>query len=299
MPMTNTINKFQPYFTRAVVPLLVFALAVFAPSRGAAQETAAVLSKGSGLYFETFLAFQKALGRPLTAFDLSKEKPRLGPDLKAVVAFGSKAAAFEYPAKTKVIYLLAPGYIPKTTGAGFTNISALPEPGQAIAAYQQLQPGLKRLAVMFKKYSPGHYTSALAEAAKARGVEIIPVALAKPSEFPDRLRDLAGKIDAFWLLPEPALINRTSLMVLSEFSCSNKMPFYAPSGGLTELGAAASFAPDSSQAGAAAAAALEKSLSGISLPETLYVARSELTVNAAFIGKCGLQVKLPAAGEAR
>lgn len=280
-------------------PLLFLALCFFTPGPCRAQEAAAVLSKGSGLYFETFLAFQKALGRPIASFDLSKEKPSLRRGLRAAVAFGSMAATFDYPRDTKVIYLLAPAYRPKNTGGRFTKISALPETSQAIAAYSQLQPGLKRLAVLFRKPEPGTYVAELTAAARLRGVEVISVGLNGPLEFPDKLRELAGKTDAFWLLPDPALINKTSLRVLSEFSCSNKIPFYAPSGGLTELGAAASFAPSFDALGAAAAAALDKILAGETLTGDIYVARSEMTVNAAFIKKCGLPVKLPAAGEAR
>jgi|GEM_PF-1031902 len=283
---------------RTALPLLLLALCAFFPAAGRAQEAEALLSRGSGLYFDTFLAFQKALGRPVSAFDLSKEKPRLGRELKAVVAFGSLAAEQEYPSRSKVIYLLAPGYMTKKAGGRYTKISALPEPSQAIAAYRELQPGLKRLAVLFDKRSSGAYPAELAAAAKAFGVEILLVGLSSPLEFPDKLRDLAGKADAFWLLPEPGLINRTSLMVLAEFSCSSKMPYYAPSGGLSELGAAAAFAPGIAETGLAAAAALEKALAGKPLPEKIYVPRSELTLNEPFIKKCGLPVKLPAAGAA-
>ena len=284
---------------RAVLPLLLLALSVLAPAAGYAQEAAAVLSKGSGLYFETYLAFQKTLGRPVTAFDLSEKKPNLPQDLRAVVAFGSRAADFEYPSGVKVIYLLAPGYAARSSGGRFSAVSALPEPAQALETYKKLQPGLKRLAVFLAKPSRSAYIGELAAAARPLGVEIIPVGLGGPGEFPDKLRALAGKIDAFWLLPEPALINKTSLMILAEFSCSNKLPFFAPSGGLSEFGAAAAFAPDFSEEGSAAAAALEQALSGHALPETIYVARSELTLNEPFIKKCGLPVVLPAAEAAR
>ena len=279
---------------RAVLPLLLAALSAFNPAGCCAQEAAAVLAKGSGLYFEAFLAFQKALGRPLATFDLSAEKPRLPRGLKTVVAFGSKAAAYDYPPGAKVIYLLAPGYAPRNGGGRSTGISALPEPSQAIEVYKRLQPDLKRLGVFIAKSERNPYIAELEAAAKPRGVEIIHVELRAPEEFPDKLRDLAGRIDALWLLPEPTLINKTSLMVLAEFSCSNRLPFYAPSGGLTELGAAASFAPNLTEAGVAAAAALEKTLSGQALPGTIYVARSELALNEAFIKKCALPVKLPA-----
>jgi hypothetical protein len=288
-------TKGNPFAFRRLtgLPLLLAVLALTPPGCRA-QEAAAVLAKGSGIYFETFLSFQKALGRPLSTFDLSAEKPRLPRGLKAAVAFGSKAADYNYPSGVKVIYLLSPGYAPAGPGAGSTGISALPEPSQAIEAYIKIQPGLRRLGVFTVKHEKNPYLSELAAAAKPRGVEIISIELNSPGEFPSRLRDLAGKVDAFWLLPEPTLISKISLMVLAEFSCSNKLPYYAPSGGLTELGAAASFAPNFAEAGVAAAAALEKALSGQALPGTIYIPRSELTVNAAFIKKCGLPVIVPA-----
>ncbi len=275
--------------------VLLLGLCVSAPAECAAQEAAAVLAKGSGLYFETFLSFQKALGRPVSTFDLAAEKPTLPRGLKAAVAFGSKAAAYGYPAGTKVIYLLAPGYIPAANSRA-TGISALPEPTQVIEVYKKLQPGLKRLGVLTAKANQP-YLAELTAAAKARGLELFTVELRGPQEFPARLRDLAGRVDAFWLLPEPILINKTSLMVLAEFSCSTKVPFYAPSAGLTELGAAASFAPNFTETGLTAAAELDKALSGQALPATIYVQRSELTLNEPFIKKCGLPVVLPAAPE--
>ncbi len=295
--MSETLKAFLPARCRAA--LLLAAALSFGPAVARAQEAAAVLSKGSGLYFETFLAFQKALGRPITAYDLARDEPDLPRKLKAVVAFGSKAASYRYPEKTRVIYLLSPGYSPETGAGRFTKISVLPAPGQAIAAYKELQPGLKKLAVFFNINSKGLYLAQLSQAAKASGVEIIPIALKGPLEFPDKLRGLAGKIDAFWLFPEPILINDISLKVLAAFSCSNRIPYYAPSGGLSELGAAAAFAPSFTSEAAAAAEALEKALAGEALPSVIYVPRAELTPNEAFIKKCGLPVILPAPWEAR
>ena len=276
----------------------LLALFVCAPGLCGAQEAAAVLAKGSGLYFEASLAFQKALGRPVQVYDLAAGKPSLPRGLKAAAAFGAKAAALNYPAGTKLIILLAPGYTPPA-GSRATVVSAYPEPAQALAAYKALQPGLARLAVFYRGAAGAGYPAELARAAARLGVEILPVPIDAPEKFPDALRAL-DRADAFWLLPEPALINKTSLKVLSEFSCAHKIPFYSPSAGLTELGAAASFAPGIEEAAAAAAEAVARALAGAALPPTLYAPRSALTVNEAFSRRCALPVKLPgAAGGAR
>lgn len=294
MPTSTTKSR----LSRHAAPAALLALLLCVPALCGAQEAAVVLAKGSGLYFEASLAFQKALGRHVPIYDLAAGKPALPRGLKAAAAFGSKAAALKYPAGSKLIILLAPGYTPPA-GSRATAISAYPEPAQALAAYKSLQPTLARLAVFYRGANGTGYPAELARAASRLGVEIIPVPLDSPEKFPDALRAL-GRADAFWLLPEPALINKTSLKVLSEFSCAHKLPFYAPSAGLTELGAAASFAPDVEDAAAAAAEALSRALAGEALPSTLYVPRSALTVNEAFSRRCGLPVKLPgAAGGAR
>lgn len=295
MPESTTKSRVSRH--AAAGALLAVLLCV--PAACGAQDTAVVLAKGSGLYFEASLAFQKALGRPVQVYDLAAGSPSLPRGLKAAAAFGAKAAALKYPAGARLIILLAPGYTPPA-GSSATVVSAFPEPAQALAAYKSLQPGLARLAVFYRGAPGSGYTAELVRAAASLGIEILPVPLAAPEKFPDALRALDGKTDAFWLLPEPALINKTSLKVLSEFSCSHKLPFYAPSAGLTELGAAASFAPGVDEAAAAAADALNRALAGEALPATLYAPRSALTLNEAFSRRCGLPVKLPgAAGDAR
>lgn len=294
--MTAATTKSRISRHAAAAALLALLLCV--PALCAAQEAAVVLAKGSGLYFEASLAFQKALGRPVQVYDLAAGAPSLPRSLKAAAAFGSKAAALKYPAGAKLIILLAPGYTPPA-GSRATVVSAFPEPAQALAAYKSLQPGLARLAVFYRGEPGSGYAAELARAAARLGLEIIPVPLAAPERFPDALRAL-DRADAFWLLPEPALINKTSLKVLSEFSCAHKLPFYAPSAGLTELGAAASFAPGVDEAAAAAADAVTRALAGEALPATLYAPRSSLTVNEAFSRRCGLPVKPHgAAGGAR
>lgn len=265
-----------------------------------AQRAAAVLAKGSGLYFDTYLAFQKAYGRPVVPFDLSENRnPELPGGLRVVAAFGTRAAALKYPKGVTVIYALAPTYTPDLPGPDFVRVSPLPEPGSALTTYLRLQPGLKRLAVF---YSPGDfdfYLDKLDAAAREAGIKIVRSPLSSPTDFPEALRSLVGRIDAFWLLPEPALIDLTSLHVLGEFSCSNKVPFYAPSGGLTNYGAAAAFAPGYLQTGEAVARALKTALAGGKLPGLVFPDYAVLTLNAAAIRKCGLPLVTPPGQEGK
>lgn len=280
--------------TRTTLPALAacLAAALLGCAAPAAAQEAAVLSKGSGPYFEAYLALQKVLGRPVTPIDLSKGKPELPPGLKAVVAFGARAADLDYPDGVKVIYALSPGYNPRAGKTGYTRICPLPKPEDSLAAYRRLQPALKRLAVF---YSPAmaSLVAQLEAAGPKYGIEVVKAQLQSPAGLPDRLRALLGKADAVWLLPDPALVSKTALSVIGEFSCANRIPFYAPSAGLLQFGGAAAYVPDSEETGRTAARALKAALAGEPLPEIIHPESSALSFSRATAARCSLPLALP------
>lgn len=262
---------------------LTSCLLLFSAGGLPAADLAAVVSSDSGPYAAAYAAFKGALGAPHDFYDVSA--PGFAPpeDILYVVAFGAKAAAAEYPAGTRLVYALAP-----VTGhsRGWHEISMAPRPAEALAAYKGLQPGLKRLAVFWAAYPGANYMDELREAGEAAGIEIISAKLKSPDSFPERLRRLMGEMDAFWLMPDPALITRSSLLVLASFSCSNSIPFYAPTYALMLNGATASFAPDFQDAGTAAARVITALRKGNKPPPVTYPERTVLRVNEELREKC-------------
>jgi len=259
------------------------ALSLFITAPLSAADLAAVVSSDSGPYAEAYAAFKAALDIPSDLYDASRPGFTPPEEINYAVAFGARAAAVEYPLGTRLVYALTP-----VTGGdrGWHEISMLPPPAEAIAAYKGLQPGLKRLAVFWSAYPGEPYLSELRKAGEAAGVKIVPVKLKNPDSFPERLRNLHGEMDAFWLMPDPALITKTSLMVLADFSCANSIPFYAPTHGLAQNGATASFAPGFAEAGAAAARAITSIYRGGKQPRTIYTEKSLLRVNSELAVKC-------------
>jgi len=248
----------------------------------AAGEVAAVLSSASGHYADAYAAFKAGPHGGAVLLDASNPGFTLPLDVKYVAAFGVKAAALRYPPGTRLVYALAP-----VEGRAHSHeISMAPRPSEALAAYKKLQPGLKRLAVFWSVYPGEDYIEELRAAGVGAGVEIISARLSSPDSLPERLRRLMGKMDAFWLLPDPALITQSSVMLLSAFSCANAVPFYAPTYALALGGGTASFAPDFSEAGAAASRAVSALAAGGQLPHVIYPEHVELRVNEALLGKC-------------
>jgi hypothetical protein len=247
-----------------------------------AGEVAAILSSDSGHYSAAYAAFKAGPSGRADLLDASSPDFYIPADVKYVAAFGVKAAALRYPPGTHLVYALAP-----VEGRAHSHeISMAPRPAEALAAYKKLQPGLKRLAVFWTAYPGEDYINELRAAGAGAGVEIISAQLKSPDSLPERLRRLMGKMDAFWLMPDPALITQPSFMVLSAFSCANSVPFYAPTYALAQGGGTASFAPDFAEAGAAAGRAVAVLVSGGQLPRVIYPENVELRVNENLIGKC-------------
>ncbi|OGR61810.1 MAG: hypothetical protein A2X31_02610 [Elusimicrobia bacterium GWB2_63_22] len=267
---------------------LLAALCIFAPPAARSADLAAVLASDAGPYGEAYAAFRAELKRPADVYDASK--PGFAPpeDVRFVAAFGARAVAAGRPPGTRGVYALAPVVM---HGRGWHQVSMVPAPEAALAAYRALQPGLRRLAVFWSAYPGEEYLRQLRSAGARAGVEIISAKLKSPDSFPDRLRRLLGRMDAFWLMPDPALITTSSLLVLSNFSCANSIPFYAPTPALMHSGATASLAPDFAQSGAAAAAVIESLYMGEEVASVVFVEHTQMKLNEALIGKCRWPIK--------
>ena len=257
---------------------------LFAAGNLPAADLAAVVSSDSGPYAEAYAAFKAALHIPVDFYNASEPGFTPPEDVRYAVAFGARAAAVEYPPGTPLVYALAP--VSGRGRRGWYEVSMLPAPAEAVAAYKGLQPGLKRLAVFWAAYPGERYLDELRGAGAKAGITIIPVKLKDPDYFPEKLRHLMGKMDAFWLMPDPALINKSSVLVLADFSCANSIPFYAPTYALMKNGAAASFAPDFSEAGVAAAGAITAIVAGDEPPQVIYPGKPFLRVNSELVEKC-------------
>lgn len=262
---------------------LTAACLLLSPAAASGETLAAVLSSDSGPYAEAYAAFRSEMDEPFDLYDLSKPGTAFPQDAEYAIAFGAKAAALDYPHVTRLVYALTPVAI---RARGWHEISMLPEPARALAAYRGLQPGLKRLAVFWTAYPGEDYLSDLKRAGEALGIQVLPSRLKSPEYFPERLRSLLGKMDAFWLMPDPPLITQSSIMLLAKFSCDNAIPFYAPTQALVASGATASYAPDFAGSGTAAAKAVKAILAGESAPRIVYPEHPVLRVSDLPAEKC-------------
>ncbi len=262
-------------------------------------EVVAVLSKSQGVYMEAFSAFQAVYGADIPHYDISRSAPNLPPQVRTVVAFGGRAAAWSYPPRVDLVYTMAPGLILSRRGTGRTvKISLIPGIHRVLARIKDLQPDIRKLTMF---WSADRYDAVAQEAFRVSshlGIELSLQKVGKPEDLPGLLRSHMGRMEAFWLPPDPLLVTPVNLRLLREFSWSNGIPFYGTTKGMSREGAVASVGVTCRDIGEAAAKAVRDLESGAEVPEVIYPEREELTLNATAAKRCGLVLNARLTGEA-
>lgn len=271
--------------------MYIFLLLSAAPGyAGAPGNTVAVLSMESGVYLEAFSAFQAAYGGEVAHYDLSRQKPELRADTRLVVAFGGKAANYPYPAGLNIIYCLAPGVFAGSaeSGATTTKISLIPDFPVTFAKLKEIQPGLKRLWLLWVVPETSPLTRAAKEEGARQGIQVTPARLENQDALPAALRRTMGAADAIWLAPDPQIITPQTLRLLKEFSWGNRIPFYGSTKSMTREGGVASLGVSFAEMGKAAARAALRLEKGEPVPGTVYPVKIEITLNASAAAKLGI-----------
>lgn len=274
----------------------LYVLAVLASvlaANASAQSIRVVLSADSRPYQEAWEGFQEELGSAavMNVAGAAGNDPSAYTE-RVIVAFGSKAALQEYPRGVKLIMVMAPTVAGRRRGKGpVSHVSMTPSPKTLLSSLRALQPGLKRLAVVWKsEFYGAEYQSLLREAGKAIGIDIRSVEVGESGDIPDLLRSLYGRVDAVWMPPDPLVISESNFLMFRDFSLSNRVPLYVPIPSLAERGATASVGVSFRAVGRASARAALQDLSGGESPALTFTEPIETVLNGASAAKVGLAV---------
>lgn len=238
MDSGTLIQVLSDYMRRKLLIPFLLALALLPAANVMGEDgTAAVLTEDAGPYREAFLAFQEEYGKTIPAYDLSTYTAM--PQEKVIAAFGGKAATLDYPETSLLVYCLAPGIKDRPARRRTVAIPMVPAPGQALQTIRRIQPGLRRLAVFHTSGAYARYVEELSSEGRRLNIEIIAASVQSDADIPAELRRLIRDMDAFWLLPDPLLVNKETFTTLKYFSRANHIPFYAPTSELAKKGATA------------------------------------------------------------
>lgn len=252
------------------------------------EQVAAVFSSETGPYQEALTGLKQGFQGGLPTFFLSKGEPKIPNSARVILIFGSKAALRSYPDDTILIIAMAPGAEVRMENA--IEIRMEPEAGTLLSSLRRIQPAMKRLGVLWAFGGFKDHLNELGKVAEARGITIENARVKSSSDLPDHLRSLYGKVDALWIPPDPLLLNATSLPVLVEFSKSNKVPLYVPTGGLVEQGATAAVGTSFRQIGITAGVAARNALKSPPKERRLHAERVELVIGKTAAAQVGLHL---------
>lgn len=253
----------------------------------AAGGVVAVLSSESPYYRLAFEGFQDAWGSPVTHLLLGEGA--VTPQARVVVTFGSEASLHQWPEESLLVACVAPA-APDEREGGVIKVSMLPEPSHLLQRIKTVLPGVRRLKVLWTSPAQEDSVAELEDAASAVGFALSSERLSSAQALPGALRSLRGKADALLLMPDPVLVNASSFAVLREYSKAAAIPFLAPSEGLAEKGATATFAVPIRELGRTAAIALRSHLDGRGSPQRTHADVLTVTVNASAAAEVGLDV---------
>lgn len=268
---------------------LLLAAVLLAAGRAGAEEVAATLGSDLAPYREALEGFRAAVGVPVDVLPLGG-KP--GRDVRVLVAFGGKAASQRYPAGVTLVYALAPGVLVERRAgeSAAVKVPMEPAPAALLSRLLALQPGLKRLAVLWASPGSEAAVKGLAKAAAARGVELKAQRLESGDDLPAALRRVKGEAEALWLPADPLVITPRNFEMVKNFAYANDVPFYVPTEALAEKGATAAVSFGYAEAGRAAAAAARAALAGKPADGEHFVEKIDVSLNRAAAEQCGLSV---------
>ena len=260
------------------------------PVHGADDQIVAVLSSNGTPYKQALEGLQQALGYAVPSYVLTEGQPKIPENARIIIAIGGKATVFPYPGRRLLIYCLAPGIKvkPEDHDGPLLKIHTSPSVHTVISQLKELQPALKRIAVLWAGDSIQDYIDQKKEIANSLGVEIVSDRIRDPQDLPDHLRALKGKVDAIWFPPDAAMVTPRNFITVKEFASSNGIPFYVPSDGMVEQGATASVYRSFYEIGQTAGEMAHLRLQGHSNVDNVFSNQEHVAINMTSAKACGL-----------
>ena len=175
-------------------------------------------------------------------------------DARLVVAIGDQALDFiKELREVPVVYLLAPSAAAASLPRNFAGIEMRIQPSRQLAAINKALPRVHAIGVLYNPAQSGQWVQEALLSPVASIQTLLFKKFDNQTSVPGALQELAGKIDAYWLLPDPQLTAPQVLGSLLEFSMKNRVPIISFSEKYLAQGAAMAVTFDTTDLGAQAA----------------------------------------------
>jgi putative tryptophan/tyrosine transport system substrate-binding protein len=254
-------------------------------------------SRAIAAYDTVAAAFESSHEGPVAGFalddrDLAQRIAALEPE--AVVAIGLRAALFarDHVPRTPIVFCaVQEAARGELSGEWITGVTIDIAPTAEFAAWRKVAPRVRRVAMFRGEASVAEIARWTQEAA-GRGIELVDVPIDDLSQLATRAREVAPRVDAFWMPADPAVAAGEAFQFLLRLSLDQRKPLFVFSDALVRAGAVAALAPDYAAAGAQAAEAVRRIQAGERAGDipVRAVRRTHVVVNEATARALGLEL---------
>lgn len=236
--------------------------------------------------------FQQVFESPVMLMDLEKEKITVddleeifydeSPDVVYCIGTKSYLMAHKYVGKTPMVFSSILNWLRLPMSDRRYGVSNELHSGMEMMLFRHIFPDIATIGVLYsEKYTAEWFQSASAQAQEL-GVTLVGHQIEKKESLAAALTALIEqKIDAFWLIPDPAVMSDSQeLQIILDRCDARKIPIFSYNEAFTQYGATLSISVDTPTIGRQAAALAASILAKEDLPERVqFPAGSYITLN--------------------
>jgi putative ABC transport system substrate-binding protein len=266
----------------------------------AQQQVVAAQSIRIAPYEETISAFQKTCDAEikrlviseLRGADVTRKIRQINPDI--VLAVGMEALSrVKVIRNIPIVYLMVLN--PHSILSGEENVTGVSmniPPKKQLYIFREALPDLKTFGLVYDPAKTGYLVEKAQDAAKKVGITLIAKQVRRSMDAPLAIKDMRGKIDAFWMLPDLTVITPETVEFLLLFSLENTIPILAFAEKYVEFGALMSIGIDSFDLGVQGGEMANAILSGKDITDVPRVdaRKPVLSINLKVQRKMGVRI---------
>jgi putative ABC transport system substrate-binding protein len=282
-----------------IAPLLISFLLSHSLSE-ARQRVVAVQSIRIAPYEEAIKSFEstcdskvkRLVVSELKGADVTGKIRQISPDM--VLAVGMKAlSGLKVIKNIPIVYLMVLN--PHSILSGEENITGVSmniPPEKQLHIFREAIADLKIIGLVYDPARTRYLVEKAQDAAEKVGITLIARQVRRSMDVPLPIRDMRGKIDAFWMLPDLTVITPETVEFLLLFSLENTIPILAFAEKYVEFGALMSIGIDSFDLGVQAGEMANAILSGMDVIDVHRVdaRKAVLSINLKVASKMGIRI---------
>jgi len=283
--------------------LIVTLLWVVLSGDALAARIGVVKSRNLSSYNAVITAFSIAGHHEIVEYDMRNDVRRgkaviqqLGREkIDLVLALGPLAAALagEGIRETPILFCMVPN--PESYGLNAPNISGIsltiPLKTQ-LGTLRIMADNVKRVGVLYNSGNSAEIVEQAGQAARSLGMELVSEEIKGSGDVSAALAKLNSRIDALWIIPDNAVLNRSAHNLMVDFTIRNRIPFFTLTPKLVKAGGLLSLSPDYASIGRQAALLAGKITEGKIKPSQIPISAPEgikIAINLTTSKKIGVQ----------